>query len=66
MMNRLRDVLVDGILLALPLGIAAFLAHRVVGALISVMAPVAHLLPRAAGTASRPWKWRQSGWRCWA
>ena len=46
MMNRLRDLLVDGILLALPLGIAAFLAHRVVGALISVMAPVAHLLPQ--------------------
>jgi uncharacterized membrane protein len=46
MMNRLRDLLVDGILLALPLGIAAFLAYRVVGALISVMAPVAHLLPQ--------------------
>ena len=46
MMNRLRDLLVDGILLALPLGIAAFLLHRVVGALISVMAPVAHLLPQ--------------------
>jgi uncharacterized membrane protein len=45
MMNRLRDLLVDGILLALPLGIAAFLLRRVAGALISVMAPVAHLLP---------------------
>ena len=46
MMNRLRDLLVDGILLALPLGVAAFLLRRVVGALISVMAPVAHLLPQ--------------------
>jgi uncharacterized membrane protein len=46
MMNRLRDLLVDGVLLALPLGIAAFLLRRVVGALISVMAPVAHLLPQ--------------------
>ena len=45
MMNRLRDLLVDGILLALPLGIAAFLLYRIVGALVSVMAPVAHLLP---------------------
>jgi uncharacterized membrane protein len=45
MMNRLRDLLVDGILLALPLAIAAFLLRRVVGALISVLAPVAHLLP---------------------
>ena len=44
-MSRLRDLLVDGILLALPLGVAAFLLHRVVGALIGVMAPVAHLLP---------------------
>ena len=46
MMNRLRDLLVDGVLLALPLGIAAFLLRRVVGALITVMAPVAHLLPQ--------------------
>jgi len=46
MMNRLRDLLVDGILLALPLGVAAFLLRRVVGALVSVMAPVAHLLPQ--------------------
>jgi uncharacterized membrane protein len=45
-MNRLRDLLVDGILLALPVGVAAFLLRRVVGALISVMAPVAHLLPQ--------------------
>jgi uncharacterized membrane protein len=46
MMNRLRDLLVDGVMLALPLGIAAFLLRRVVSALISVMAPVAHLLPQ--------------------
>ena len=46
MMNRLRDLLVDGILLALPLGVAAFLLRRVVGALIGVMAPVANLLPQ--------------------
>ena len=45
-MSRLRDLLVDGILLALPLGVAAFLLRRVVGALIGVMAPVAHLLPQ--------------------
>lgn len=46
MMNRLRDLLVDGVLLALPVGLAAFLLHRVVGAVIGVMAPVAHLLPQ--------------------
>jgi uncharacterized membrane protein len=46
MMNRVRDLLVDGVLLALPLGVAAFLLRRVVGTVIGVMAPVAHLLPQ--------------------
>jgi uncharacterized membrane protein len=46
MLNRIRDLLVDGILLALPVGLAAFLLHKVVGTLIGVMAPVAHLLPQ--------------------
>jgi len=44
-MTRLRDLLVDGVLLALPLGAAAYLLHKVIGLLIGLLAPVAHLLP---------------------
>lgn len=46
MMNRLRDLLVDGVLLALPVGLAAFLLQKVVRTMIGIMAPVAHLLPQ--------------------
>ena len=45
MFNRLRDLLIDGLLLALPLGAAGYLLHKVIGLLIDVLAPVAHLLP---------------------
>jgi uncharacterized membrane protein len=45
MLNRLRDLLIDGVLLALPVGAAAFLLHKVVAAARDVLAPVAHLLP---------------------
>ena len=45
LMNRLRDLLIDGMLLALPLGAAGYLLHKVIGLLIDVLAPVAHLLP---------------------
>ena len=47
MMNRLRDLLVDGTSCwRSRSAVAAFLLRRVVGALVSVMAPVAHLLPQ--------------------
>jgi uncharacterized membrane protein len=44
-MKRLRDLLVDGILLALPLAAAAFLLREAIGRLVHLLAPVAHLLP---------------------
>lgn len=44
-MNRLRDLLIDGVLLALPLGAVAFLLYKVVGLLKKVLAPFAQLLP---------------------
>jgi uncharacterized membrane protein len=47
MMNRLRDLLVDGVLLALPLGAAAYLLYKVINLLIRLLAPVSHLLPGA-------------------
>ena len=46
MMNRLRDLLVDGILLALPLAATAYLLHRLFGSLLDVLSPVTHLLPQ--------------------
>jgi len=45
MKNKLRDLLVDGLLLALPLGAAAFLLHKVIGLLSKLLVPVAKLLP---------------------
>ena len=45
MKSKLRDLLADGLLLALPLGAAAFLVHRVIGWLSKLLVPVAHLLP---------------------
>lgn len=44
-MRRLRDLLADGVLLALPLGAAAFLLVKVIGLLKKLLLPVAHLLP---------------------
>jgi uncharacterized membrane protein len=44
-MNRLRNLLVDGALLALPLGIAAYLLYNVVVLLKKLLVPIAHLLP---------------------
>lgn len=44
-MSRLRDLLVDGILLALPLGAAAYLLYKAIILLKSLLVPVAHLLP---------------------
>jgi uncharacterized membrane protein len=44
-MNKLRDLLIDGVLLALPLGAAAYLLHKVVSLLVPLLAPAAHLLP---------------------
>ena len=46
-MNRLRDLLVDGVLLALPLGAAAYLVHKVLGVVVKVLAPMSHLFPDA-------------------
>lgn len=44
-MNRLRDLLIDGVLLALPLGAAAYLLRKVIGVLVPLLLPAAHLLP---------------------
>jgi uncharacterized membrane protein len=44
-MNRLRDLLVDGALLALPLGAAAYLLFKVIVLLKKLLGPVTHLLP---------------------
>ena len=44
-MNRLRDLLIDGVLLALPLGAAAYLVRKLVAALVPALTPAAHLLP---------------------
>ena len=44
-MNKLRDLLIDGVLLALPLGAAAYLVRKLVAALVPVLTPAAHLLP---------------------
>jgi uncharacterized membrane protein len=45
-MNRLRDLAVDGALLALPLGAVAYLLHKVIGLLSELLVPIAHLLPQ--------------------
>jgi|OpeIllAssembly_1097287.scaffolds.fasta_scaffold42783_3 uncharacterized membrane protein len=44
-MNKLRDLLIDGVLLALPLGAAAYLVRKLVAALVPLLTPAAHLLP---------------------
>lgn len=44
-MNRLRTLLVDGFLLALPLGGAAFLLVKVIELLSKLLAPARRLLP---------------------
>lgn len=44
-MNKLRDLLIDGVLLALPLGAVAYLIHKVIGMLVPLLMPAAHLLP---------------------
>jgi uncharacterized membrane protein len=44
-MNKLRDLLIDGVLLALPLGAAAYLVRKLVAALVPLLTPAAQLLP---------------------
>jgi len=44
-MNKLRDLLIDGVLLALPLGAVAYLVHKMIGVLVPLITPAAHLLP---------------------
>lgn len=44
-MKRLRDLLVDGLLLALPLAAAGFLLREAIGHLVRLLAPVKELLP---------------------
>lgn len=46
-MNRLRDLLVDGVLLALPLGAAAYLVYKVLGLLVKVLGPISNQFPNA-------------------
>jgi uncharacterized membrane protein len=44
-MNKLRDLLIDGVLLALPLGAVAFLLHKMIGLLVPMLTFVADYLP---------------------
>ena len=46
MMNRLRDLLIDGVLLALPVAATAYLLQKLFGSLLHVLSPVTHLLPK--------------------
>ena len=46
-MNRLRDLLVDGVLLALPLGAAAYLVYKVLGLLVKILGPISNQFPNA-------------------
>lgn len=43
--TKIRDLLAEGLLLALPLGAAAYLLVKTIGAIKKVLVPVAHLLP---------------------
>jgi len=47
-MKNIRDLLAEGLLLALPLGAAAFLLHKVIGMLSKLLVPIAHLLPNGS------------------
>jgi uncharacterized membrane protein len=44
-MNKIRDLLAEGLLLALPLGAAAYLLIKVIGLLSKLLIPATHLLP---------------------
>lgn len=54
MMVRLRALLIDGALLALPLGAGAYLLFKVFGLALKLLGPIANLLPqgRWAGIAA--------------
>ena len=45
-MNKLRDLLIDGVLLALPLGAVAYLVHKMVGLLVPMLTPAARFMER--------------------
>ena len=69
LMNRLRDLAVDGALLALPLGAVAYLLHKVIGLLSELLAPIApRFFRRAACWESRRSTSRQSlcSWSRWS
>jgi uncharacterized membrane protein len=44
-MNKLRDLLIDGVLMALPLGAAAYLVHKMVALLSPLLTQAVHILP---------------------
>jgi uncharacterized membrane protein len=46
-MNKLRDLIVDGLFLALPVGFGAFLAYKLVGKLGVLIAPANYFTPEA-------------------
>ena len=52
-MTKYRDLLVDGIFLALPLGAAAFLIVKAIGLFIRLLAPAMHLLPEGRAFSVR-------------
>jgi uncharacterized membrane protein len=47
-MNKLRDLVIDGVLMALPLGAVAYLVHKVVTLLVPLLKPAFHLLPEGS------------------
>ncbi len=44
-MAKIRDLLAEGLLLALPLGAVIYFVHKVIGLLSKLLIPIAHLLP---------------------
>lgn len=44
-MVKIRDLLAEGLLLALPLGAVIYFVHKVIGLLSKLLIPIAHLLP---------------------
>ena len=50
-MNKLRDLLIDGVLLALPLGAAAYLVHKVIGLLVPLLKDVPATIQERAWTS---------------
>lgn len=46
MLNRLRDLLIDGVLLVLPVAATVYLLQKLFGSLLNVLSPITHLMPK--------------------